>query len=208
MDEDADDDYREMAAAARRRANGQRSAEAPNPILNILVTPAIEGMLPLVVKLRFLQPFKKVRQEWCKHNIESGRLDPSAEPDVILKWRERKVYDVQTCKSLGVTLDEDGQPMLMDKYGVPEVCDKVNMTATTKQAESEERQSRLVRVAPAPEEPASSPVRSAERAFRLILRSKDYPEQKFLIKEVCRRLNSWRLLTAAVFHGRKVSLRI
>jgi hypothetical protein len=184
-EEDEEDEiYRNLAASARRRANQNKSAGEVNPVISILIEPRIPNTVPLMVKRLYLQNFKGVRLAWCQHNIERKLLDPSLESDVIFTWRGRKIFDLQTCKSLGLGLDEEGLPTLEDLNGIPQLFDKVAIQATTEKIESEERRNKLANKAAVTEEPASSPQQSVERQYRVILRSRDYADQKLIVKEV------------------------
>jgi hypothetical protein len=180
-EEDEEDDYQRMAAAARRRANGD--TDERNPIIQVFVEPTMPDMMPVAVKIHYLQTFKEVRQSWCRTNIAAGKLQPSAEPDVMIKLNGRKVYDVQTCKSLGIGLDADGLPTLKDTHGIPQSLEMVHMHATTRQIEDEEREKRL-KAADEPEAP-SSPVQPKEPEYKLVMRSRDYDEFKISVRKVC-----------------------
>jgi hypothetical protein len=183
-EEEEDEVYRNLAAAARRRANQNKSAVEANPVISILIEPRIPNTLPLMVQRLYQQNFKAVRLAWCKHNIERNLLDPSQESDVIFTWRGRKIFDVQSCKSLGLGLDVEGLPTLEDVNGIPQLFDKVAIQATTEKIESEERRNKLANKAAVTDEPASSPQQPVERQYRVILRSRDYADQKIIVKEV------------------------
>jgi hypothetical protein len=130
-----------------------------------------------------MQTFKEVRQSWCRTNIAAGKLQPSAEPDVMIKLNGRKVYDVQTCKSLGIGLDAEGRPTLKDAHGIPQSLEMVRICATTRQIEDEEREKRLKAAADEPDAP-SSPVQPKEPEYKLVLRSRDYEELKISVRKV------------------------
>lgn len=185
-EEDDDECYRNLAASARQRANqNMSSAGEANPVINIFIEPRIPNTLPLMVKRLYLQNFKGVRLAWCQQNIERNLLDKSQESDVIFTWRGRKVFDLQSCKSLGLELDEEGLPTLEDSDGIPQRFDKVAIVATTEKIQSEERRNELAKKAIVMDEPKSSPQQPVENQYRVILRSKDYEDQKIIVKEVC-----------------------
>jgi hypothetical protein len=181
VEDDEEDDYQRMAAAARRRANVD--TDDRNPIIEVFVEPAIPDTMPVAVKIHYQQAFKEVRQSWCRTNIAAGKLQQSEEPDVIIKLNGRKVYDVQTCKSLGVGLDAAGLPTIKDAHGIPQSLEMVHIQATTRQLDEEERERRLKTATDEPEAP-ESPEEAKEPVYRLIMRSRDHDELKISVRKV------------------------
>jgi hypothetical protein len=186
-EEDEEAEFQRMAAAARQRA---QQGDNRNPVIQVFVEPLMPDVMPVAVKIHYQQTFKEVRQSWCQTNIAAGKLPPSTEPDVIIKLNGRKIYDVQTCKSLGIGLDTEGRPTLQDAHGIPQPLEMVHIYATTRQLEDEEREKRL-READAPDAP-SSPAEAKEPEYKLVLRSRDYDEMKVTVKQVCRLWRWWR----------------
>jgi len=150
--------------------------------VQIGLEPRIANTQPLLVKRRFHQNIKPVRLAWCQQNAPPhGVLTKEQESDVILTWRGLKVYDFQTCKSLGLQLDDEGLPTIQDSAGRRERLDRLAIVATTAKIQAQEKlneEKRRMGIV----EPPSPPAPEAERQFRLILRSKSYAEQKIRVK--------------------------
>ncbi|KAL9096231.1 MAG: hypothetical protein Q9165_001754 [Trypethelium subeluteriae] len=134
-DNDSVEEFPELAAAARARArqrelentslapgmgrdhlsrdymissagaNKSPSVETPDPVVQLLITSPIEGSCPLIVKRKLSQRLQEVRAAWCSRQ----RFPPPInEADVFLTWRGRRIFDVTSCKSLGIAVDAFG----------------------------------------------------------------------------------------------------
>lgn len=124
----SDEEFPELARQAREKARRKRLEEdmvsttasprnghlslhspmppssQPDPVLQILITSSIDNTIPLIVSRRLSQRLKDVRLAWEKRqNFSTDLTDP-----VFLTWRGKRVFDVTTCKSLGITVDETG----------------------------------------------------------------------------------------------------
>jgi hypothetical protein len=159
--------------------------EGPNPTISIFIDPRIPDARPLLVTRKWNQRLREVRTEWCK------RQDFVADfaDTVILTWRGIRVFDVASCKSLGIELDVNGQAILSGRDGIDESGEKVLLVATTpalieeeKKAAAEAERKRedeangiTTNVAPAPE----------RKKIRIILNAKNYPPHKLIVMEVC-----------------------
>jgi hypothetical protein len=73
-------------------------ASAEDPIVQILITSEIPNSKSLMVHRKMSQGLKDVRLEWCRRQAISTELQSS----VYFTWRGRRLFDVTTCKSLGV----------------------------------------------------------------------------------------------------------
>lgn len=80
-------------------------ASQPDPTLQILITSSIENTTPLIVTRRVSQRLKDVRLAWAKR--QNFPVDFS--DTVFLTWRGKRVFDVTTCRSLGITVDAMGR---------------------------------------------------------------------------------------------------
>ena len=76
----------------------------PEPALHILITSALENTQPLIVTRRLSQRLKDVRLAWA----ERQQLSESLIDTVFLTWRGKRLFDVTSCKSLGITVDASG----------------------------------------------------------------------------------------------------
>ncbi|KAJ5157566.1 uncharacterized protein N7482_008666 [Penicillium canariense] len=73
-----------------------------NPIVHILITSEIPNTKPLLAQRKMSQALKDVRLAWC----ERQGFTPEATSSVHLTWRGRRVFDVTTCRSLGIKMDK------------------------------------------------------------------------------------------------------
>ena len=76
----------------------------PDPIVEILITSRIENTESLRVKRKISQRLKDVRVTWC---LKQGFAQDFMS-NVVLTWRGKRLFDVTTCKSLGIAVDQDG----------------------------------------------------------------------------------------------------
>ena len=92
--------YHSSAAAIPRPA--QPSAPPrEDPIVQILITSQIPNTKPLLVHRKMSQGLRDVRIEWCKRQGITKEMQSS----VHLTWRGRRLFDVTTCRSLGIKLE-------------------------------------------------------------------------------------------------------
>lgn len=66
--------------------------------VEILITSRLEHTTPLIVQRRMSQSLKDVRLAWCDHQ----HLPKEIRPTVYLTWRGKRLFDVTTCRSLGI----------------------------------------------------------------------------------------------------------
>ncbi|KAF7181725.1 hypothetical protein CNMCM7691_001022 [Aspergillus felis] len=90
--------------------SGPRSEDVT---VQILITSQIDGTKPLIIHRKMSQSLRDVRLAWCNRQNLSTTLQAS----IYLTWKGRRLFDVTTCRSLGIdfsetkTGDED-----IDKY--------------------------------------------------------------------------------------------
>ena len=125
----SDEEFPELARQAREKARRKRLEEdvvsisanpqdgqtslhqpvpptsLPDPILQILITSDINNTTPLIVSRRLSQRMKDVRLAWAKRQNFTTEFTDT----VCLTWRGKRVFDVTTCKSLGITVDAVGR---------------------------------------------------------------------------------------------------
>lgn len=158
-DDESDDEFAELARQARERRKlqalqrgrtatpnlttesarpGSGQAEVsggglptpppPDPTIQILVTSRIPKANPLIVQRKLSQRLLEIRTVWCQK--QGFTAEQTAE--VFFIYRMRRLYDVTTCKSLGLDVDADGNVVLKgseDKDGV----EKINLEAVTEE---------------------------------------------------------------------------
>ena len=125
----SDDEFPELARQAREKARrkhleedivsttmgSQKSYQSlrqsmprnspSDPVLQIFITSDIPNTIPLIVSRRSSQRLKDVRLAW----LERQDLSTDVTDTIFLTWRGKRVFDVTTCKSLGITVDAIGR---------------------------------------------------------------------------------------------------
>lgn len=74
------------------------STPIPDPTVQILITSLIPSTKPLLVHRKISQSLREVRVEWCKRQ----EFAPELHSSVYLTWKGRRLFDVTTCRSLGI----------------------------------------------------------------------------------------------------------
>ncbi|KAH8693510.1 hypothetical protein BGW36DRAFT_274281, partial [Talaromyces proteolyticus] len=77
-----------------------RVSDSDDEIVQILITSEIKDTKPLVVQRRMSQRFRDVRLAWCGRQ----KFDEKMTSSVYLTWNKRRLFDVTTCKSLGLSV--------------------------------------------------------------------------------------------------------
>ena len=152
----SDEEFPELARQAREKARRKRLEEdilstttgsqkslqslrqsmprnsPPDPVLQIFITSDIPNTIPLIVSRRSSQRLKDVRLAW----LERQDLSTDVADTIFLTWRGKRVFDVTTCNSLGITVDAIGR--ISSKEGSWEQeQEKIHMEAmTTKMLEA------------------------------------------------------------------------
>ncbi|GAB7349486.1 hypothetical protein MBLNU459_g0197t1 [Dothideomycetes sp. NU459] len=126
-DDDEDESDPEFAALARQAREARRlreqkeqdhqkgsgtpadtiaNAAAPfDPTVQLFITSSIPNSAPLIVSRKLSQRLQEVREAWCN---KQG-FEPDFSATVFFTYQLRKLYDVTTCKSLGVNVDSNGK---------------------------------------------------------------------------------------------------
>lgn len=157
----------------------------PDPVLQILITSEIANTQPLIVNRRLSQRLKDVRLAWAQRQ----GLTQDVTNMVFLTWRGKRLFDVTSCKSLGITVDVNGDistrgDILSDEEG------QIHMQAMT--AEIFEAYKNARRIKPGVEnedqrraEGDSGKEEKKETQLRIILKSKGFDDFKLIVKPVC-----------------------
>ena len=211
----SDEEFPELARQARERARRKRLEEGtvsttaksqndqlsvhqlvpqdppPDPVLQILITSDIPNTVPLIVSRRLSQRLKDVRLAWVgRQNLTTSVIDT-----VFLTWRGKRVFDVTTCKSLGITVDATGRISLKEDLWEQEQ-EKIHMEAmTTKMLEAYKQSKR--NAASGQEDDATQEAtivgQEHETQIRIILKAKGLDDLKLQVRPV-RHLRVERLL--------------
>lgn len=130
----------EQAQPAAAYAQPQSSAPPPpeeDPVVQILITSEIPNTKPLVVQRKLSQRLRDVRLAWCKRQGFDERMTSN----VFLTWNRKRLFDVTTCKSLGVHNKSSQNGWPFDMAPDDDVL-RIHMVATT-----EELQARDIKLA-------------------------------------------------------------
>ncbi|RFU24490.1 hypothetical protein B7463_g11847, partial [Scytalidium lignicola] len=80
-----------------------------DPVVEILVSSSINGTKPLIVRRKLSQRLREVRLSWCDRQFVDGQpLGPTLKSSVFLTWKGKRLFDVTTCKGLGIQLSSSG----------------------------------------------------------------------------------------------------
>lgn len=174
--------------AARSPTPGANLSAPPDPIVKLLVTSRLEGSNQLVVMRKLSQRLQEVREAYCK---KQG-WTPAYMDTVYLTYRGRRVYDVSTCRSLGLDVDMDGKVTMKGVDGFDDL-DRVHLEAVTEglmeslkaekaQQEREEQQRKLREEA---EEEFVVQDPEPEVLIRIVLKAKGRADHKIKVRPVC-----------------------
>lgn len=221
VDNESDDEFAELARKARQRreqkeknvhsqtpdveerpqsqSQGPEHLRArglptppPDPTIQLFISSPIPDTTPLIVHRKLSQRIQEIRQAWC------GKQGFSKEftNEVFFIHRMRRVYDVTTCRSLGLETDADGNVVLKGAEGT-EGVDRVHLVAVTdelfqqlkdeKARESQKRagdpNSEAQEATGGGSDPAETQQKE-EQFVRLLLKAKGKPDFKLKVKPV------------------------
>ncbi|KAJ6082276.1 hypothetical protein N7499_007150 [Penicillium canescens] len=96
-----------------------QSVQPPNPpddpVVQILISSEITNTKPLLVHRKMSQGLREVRLAWCNRQ----NFDPEIQSSIYLTWKGRRVFDVTTCRSLGVHAGRNQLSSSMDEDLIP-----------------------------------------------------------------------------------------
>ncbi|KAJ5162842.1 Ubiquitin supergroup [Penicillium coprophilum] len=73
-------------------------APADDPVVKIMISSEIANTKPLLVHRKMSQRLRDVRLAWCNRQ----NFDPHIQSSIYLTWKGRRLFDVTTCRSLGI----------------------------------------------------------------------------------------------------------
>ncbi|KKK18659.1 hypothetical protein ARAM_006596 [Aspergillus rambellii] len=82
-----------------------------NTVVQILITSSIKNTKPLIVHRKMAQSLKRVRLAWCNRQ----NLPKDLHSSIFLTWKGRRLFDVTTCRSLGI----DAQSVISQDLAAP-----------------------------------------------------------------------------------------
>lgn len=215
----SDEEFPELARKARDKARRKRleadiASQAPDPaltgvgdgplhpsqsishpapppiptdaVIQILITSRLPGTEPLIVGRRLSQRLKDVRIVWCQRQ----NFPPEVTPTVFLTWKGKRLFDVTTCKSLGIGVDEYGNILLKGQKDIMGEEDRqIHMEAMTEELLEEYKKFKRSGITEDKQhEPEAKEEAPAEQKrgpqVRLILKAKDFQDFKLIAKPV------------------------
>lgn len=96
-------DAQSQSSIDRHRISQSPEFIQEDTVVQILITSEIENTKPLIVRRKMSQGLRDVRLAWCKRQNLPEELHSS----VILTWKGRRLFDVTTCKSLGIDTEHN-----------------------------------------------------------------------------------------------------
>ncbi len=172
---------------------GATSAAAPTPEpdvkVDILITSQIPDTQPLIVQRRTHQDLRDVRFAWCSHQ----GFDSQKSFDIFLTWRGKRLFDVTTCKSLGIGVNSNSGALLgTDNNWLGEENLQVHMVAMTEAMFEASKKGRRSGKTYGEEDRKETggdegdpPPEEKEEQIRIILKGKGYEDFKLIVKPVC-----------------------
>ncbi|KAL8778996.1 MAG: hypothetical protein Q9203_000741 [Teloschistes exilis] len=161
--------------------------DPPDSVVSILITSEIPNTEALVVNRKLSQRLKDVRLCWCQRQGFSEEMTDT----VLLTWRGNRLFDVATCKSLGIGVSPDGNIVLQNQRDIfGEEEKRIHMEAMTEERFDE--QQRLKRLGQTQEDQSGSAVQEEEppqlekkeRELRIVLKAKGFTDFKLSVQPV------------------------
>ena len=189
LGQDLDSSTPDMPSSAECRTSHISPPRAPSPpsdpVLQILITSTIPHTTPLIVSRKLSQRLKDVRLAWAdRQRFSNDWMDT-----VFLTWRGKRLFDVTTCKSLGVTVDLEGRVLAKDDV-LGDDEGRIHMEAMTLEILEARRKAKTDEAAKAVDHTTAYEMQiSAEdkpdNQVRIILKAKGFEDFKLKVKTVC-----------------------
>lgn len=156
------------------------------PVIQILVSSSIPDTKPLIVCRKLTQRLKDVRLAWCERQGFAADFVST----VFLTWRGRRLFDVTTCKSLGIGVNSEGDILQKgQKDIIGEEHRQIHMEAMTEKILADYQKAKRRNVADEEDEEAAAEEEAAaqkpkEAQVRIILKAKGFEDFKLIVKPV------------------------
>jgi hypothetical protein len=181
----------------------QPTSPPPDPVVQIFISSRIANTQPLIVNRRTGQRLKDVRVTWCDRQGFSAEEKAA----VFLTWKGKRVFDVTTCKSLGISADAEGNVAWKGHEDGLGGDNRVHMEAMTEEIflETKNRMAGSVysgiRTAEqgTEKEPEIEERPKIEPSVKLTLKSQGYEDFKLIVKPVSAVLLRRGVVEANVF---------
>ncbi|KAL9121627.1 MAG: hypothetical protein Q9187_001819 [Circinaria calcarea] len=155
----------------------------PEPVISILITSNIPNTLPLIVNRRLSQRLREVRVTWCQKQSFTSDFSST----VVLTWRGKRLFDITSCKSLGIGVDADGNIVTKgEKDILGEENRQIHMEAMTEEMFEDRRKAKaedpsVTTHEQDTEEPAEEQPQQEEQV-KIILKAKGFADFKLIVK--------------------------
>ncbi|KAL8874495.1 MAG: hypothetical protein Q9174_000188 [Haloplaca sp. 1 TL-2023] len=185
--------------------------DLPDPIVSIFITSGISNTGPLIVNRKISQRLKDVRLCWCQRQGFAKEMTET----VFLTWRGQRLFDVTTCKGIGIGVDLNGNIVTKGQKDIlGDEERQIHMEAMT--SEIFEERERLKRAGPTGQEKCDAmaeqeedPVaEKRESSLRIILKARGLDDFKLIVKRTTRMsriVNAFKL-DKKIESGREVFL--
>ena len=174
-------------ASRQRECHDKEAIDSPtvhDPTLEILITSSMEKTQPLIVSRKLSQRLKDVRLAWTQRQ----GFTPELADTVFLTWRGKRLFDVMSCKSLGLSVNSSGvirghENLLGDEVG------RLHMEAMTLEILEARKKARedADRGEEQAENSSSESPAKVEAQVKIILVGKDHDDFRLRVKSVMSR---------------------
>jgi len=167
------------------RPTSATSAPAHDPIVRIFISSAIPNTVPLLVSRKLSQRLQEVRKAWCaRQNFSEDMAD-----SVFFTYRNRRLWDVTTCKSLGIDVDSSGNIRQKDDFDLYSENDgKIHLEAVTPEIWEENtrraEKSRTEEVEEEEQDIVEEQPPVEEQRIRLFLKARGYEDFRLQVNPV------------------------
>ena len=186
----ASDTRARSAGAGAEDTSEYRLPTPPDePIVQFFISSPIPNTKDLIVQRKLSQGLQDVRKAWCKKQ----NLPPETWPNVFFIHRTRRLYNVNTCKSIGLEVDAFGNLTMKGADG-KEGVEKVHLQAVTQEifeailAEKDLQAKQRSGELPLDDQAdagAGDDALKPEPLIRVTLAAKDQEDLKLKLKPVC-----------------------
>ncbi|KAL8652722.1 MAG: hypothetical protein Q9226_004140 [Calogaya cf. arnoldii] len=206
----SDEEYADLARKARERARRKRLEDeiprpvsrkdhlsppgamnessppraASDPAVSILITSRIPNTNPLIVNRKVSQRLKDVRLTWCHRQ----HFDPDTTEAVFLTWKGKRLFDVTTCRSLGIGVDSRGNIVTKGQRDIlRDEESQIHMEAMTENILEEDQRAKRQGIEKADRDDTEAHERlpameKKEPQVRIILKAKGFDDFKLMVK--------------------------
>ncbi|KAK7734436.1 hypothetical protein SLS57_000130 [Botryosphaeria dothidea] len=146
-----------------------------DPPVQLLITSRIPNTKPLIVARKLRQRLQEVRIAWCK---KQG-FDREMTDSVFFTFKGRRLFDVATCRSLGLDADCFGNVYMKGNPNWDENDGRITVEAVTQEIYQENlREARRQREPEAERELELEPEPEPKKT-KIIVKTKDFGDVKF-----------------------------